>query len=88
MNTANTLRKLAVIATALVLTATASMGHAQQKWMEEVLEQQLKEQQLAGESSNGNAERKHEKDADTSEKEAPKGIDISNTYDDEGRPII
>ncbi|MFL1404867.1 hypothetical protein ACJO2E_05925 [Marinobacter sp. M1N3S26] len=89
MNTAITLRKLAVITAGLVLGATASMGHAQQKWMEEVLERQFQEQQLAGEKASDNTDQRHNKnDAENPEKKAPKDIDVSNTYDDEGNPII
>lgn len=88
MNTAITLKKLAVITTGLVLTVTASMGHAQQKVAEEMLERQLKQQQLAEESANKDTDQKREKDAENTEQEAPKKVDISILYDDEGNTII
>lgn len=83
-----TSRKFAVILAGLVLTATASVGHAQQKWMEQVLEQSRQEQQLAGQSAEDqNKADETRKEADE-EINAPKGVDISNTYDDEGNPIV
>jgi hypothetical protein len=94
MNTSITRRKLAVITAGLVLTATASVGHTQQKWMEQVLEQSLQEQAVVkegGEKHKSGQQGKTTETADESprpQNAAPKDIDISNLYDDEGNPLI
>lgn len=87
MNTSITLRKLAIITAGLVLTATASVGHAQQKWMEQVLDQSLQNQQVAEQSADDQKKTETQKDADEKSNTA-REIEFSNTYDDEGNPII
>ncbi|MFW5825005.1 MAG: hypothetical protein ACOCVV_08570 [Marinobacter sp.] len=98
MNTAITLRKFAVITAGLLLTATASVGHAQQKWMEEVLERSLQEQaevkEVKEEQARSKAGKQNEATDATGEglspeEAAPDHIDVSDhLYNDEGEPRI
>lgn len=94
MKTTITSRKLAVIAAGLILTATASVGQAQQKWMEQVLEQTLREHTVVKEESKKDATDAQGKETETADDDlrpreaAPKDIDISDLYDDEGKPLI
>ncbi|MFC4257486.1 hypothetical protein ACFOZ5_00410 [Marinobacter lacisalsi] len=86
--------KFAAILTGLAMTATASVGHAQQKWMEQVLEQTSQEQTLVKEEKAKEQAGERGKDTETAEESlspqnaAPADINISDLYDDEGNSRI
>lgn len=88
MNHSITFKKFAVILAGLTLSATATIGHAQQQEMEEMLERTLQEQQVAGETVNKDATGQNKKEADNSEGSAPEAFDLSNIQDEDGNPLI
>ncbi|GGY60345.1 hypothetical protein [Marinobacter zhanjiangensis] len=89
-----TSRKFAAILAGLVLTATASVGHAQQKWMEQVLEQTIQEQIVAKEERAKEQAGEQGKATETADESlspqdaAPADIDISDLYDGAGNSRI
>lgn len=83
-----TVSKFAVIFAGLVLTASASVGQAQQKVAEEFLEQTLREQSLAEESENSKRKPETAKESESSDNTGASGLDLSDLYDDEGNFLI
>lgn len=83
-----TATKFAAIVAGLVLNASASIGHTQQKVAEEFLERTLKEQKLVEESGDNSNKPETAKESDSSDRKDASGVDLSDLYDNEGNFLI